>query len=281
VGKHAPDAVEGHAPDGGLPVLWQLPLSHYNEKVRWALDYKRIPHLRRSLLPGVHAVEARRLTGDVSTTPVLTIDGKSTGDSTRIIAAIEQRWPDPTLYPAQPRLRGRALELEEYFDEQVGPHIRRAFYAVLVEHPDLLLPLFTENEQAIQRLLEGFPVMRSRIEARFEITAEAVAHSRTSVVAAIDRLERQIDSTGYLVGGAFTVADLTAAALLYSVARPPEFPYAMIANDDLPEAWREFVDALADRPGGRWIAQMYRDHRGQSAEVTTGAAPAAISSRTL
>jgi hypothetical protein len=26
-----------------LPVLWQLELSHYNEKVRWALDYKRVP----------------------------------------------------------------------------------------------------------------------------------------------------------------------------------------------------------------------------------------------
>jgi hypothetical protein len=32
------------------PVLWQFRLSHYNEKARWALDYKGIPHERRSLL---------------------------------------------------------------------------------------------------------------------------------------------------------------------------------------------------------------------------------------
>ena len=31
-----------------LPVLWQLQVSHYVEKVRWALDYKRVPHIRRS-----------------------------------------------------------------------------------------------------------------------------------------------------------------------------------------------------------------------------------------
>jgi glutathione S-transferase len=37
-----------------LPVLWQLQVSHYVEKVRWALDYKHVPHIRRSLLPGVH-----------------------------------------------------------------------------------------------------------------------------------------------------------------------------------------------------------------------------------
>src|SRR3954452_10947934 len=69
-----------------VPVLWQLELSHYNEKVRWALDYKRVPHIRRSLLPGLHILKAKRLTGDTSTTPVLTLDGRSIGDSTRIIA---------------------------------------------------------------------------------------------------------------------------------------------------------------------------------------------------
>ncbi len=78
----------------GLPVLWQLQISHYNEKVRWALDHKRIDHVRRSLLPGLHILVARRLSGG-STTPVLTLDGRSIGDSTAIIAALEQRWPSP------------------------------------------------------------------------------------------------------------------------------------------------------------------------------------------
>ena len=56
-----------------MPVLWQLQISHYVEKVRWALDYKRVPHIRRTLLPGLHAVKTKRLTGDTSTAPVLTI----------------------------------------------------------------------------------------------------------------------------------------------------------------------------------------------------------------
>jgi hypothetical protein len=29
------------------PLLWHIPLSHYSEKVRWALDYKGIAHRRR------------------------------------------------------------------------------------------------------------------------------------------------------------------------------------------------------------------------------------------
>ena len=28
-------------------MLWHIPLSHFNEKVRWALDFKNIPHQRQ------------------------------------------------------------------------------------------------------------------------------------------------------------------------------------------------------------------------------------------
>ena len=90
-----------------VPVLWQLQVSHYVEKVRWALDYKRIPHIRHSLLPGLHAVTTKRVSGDTSTAPVLTLDGRSIGDSTRIIAAIEERWPQPPLYPEDEAQRRR------------------------------------------------------------------------------------------------------------------------------------------------------------------------------
>jgi glutathione S-transferase len=257
----------------GLPVLWQLQVSHYVEKVRWALDYKRVPHIRRSLLPGVHIREAKRLTGDTSTAPVLTLDERSIGDSTRIIAAIEQRWPQPPLYPDQPAQRRRALELEEFFDEELGPHIRRAFYYELLAHPELLVPLFTHGDPvAAQNLGQALPALCAGIQQRFAITAETAAESRAKTVAAMDRLERELSPSGYLVGDFFTVADLTAAALSYPAARPPEFPYQMVADDDLSDTGRAFRDSLARRPAGRWVAEIYRRHRGRSAEVPTDAA---------
>ena len=33
------------------PVLWHFPISHYNEKARRALDWTRIPHVRKVLGP--------------------------------------------------------------------------------------------------------------------------------------------------------------------------------------------------------------------------------------
>jgi glutathione S-transferase len=251
-----------------VPVLWQLELSHYNEKVRWALDYKRVPHIRRSLLPGLHILKAKRLTGDTSTTPVLTLNGRSIGDSTRIIASIEERWPRPPLYPPDAAQRQRALELEEFFDEELGPHIRRVAYQELLPHPELVVPLFAHGQPFPARALlrAGFRALRVGMRRRFEITAAAAEHSRVKVVAAMDRLEREISPSGFLVGESFTVADLSAAALFYPVARPPEFPYPMIADHDLPESAREFLGSLAQRPGGKWVAAIFHRHRHSSAE---------------
>jgi glutathione S-transferase len=256
-----------------VPVLWQLEISHYNEKVRWALDYKRIPHIRRSLLPGPHTVKAERLTGDTSTTPVLTVDGRSIGDSTRIIASIEERWPQPPLYPPDANQRRRALELEEFFDEELGPHIRRVAYHELLPHPDLVVPLFAHGQPLAARILlrAGFPMLRAGMRQKFEISAETAEDSRAKTVAVMDRLEHEISPSGFLVGESFTVADLTAAALFYPVVLTPEYPYPLIAEHDLPDSWREFFDSLAQRPGGRWVAEIYQRHRYPSATVAAQA----------
>ena len=61
---------------------------------------------------------ARRLAG-VDTSPVLVIDGEGVGDSSAILQAIEQRWPEPALMPPDEAGRRRALELEEWFAAHV------------------------------------------------------------------------------------------------------------------------------------------------------------------
>jgi glutathione S-transferase len=57
--------------------LLQFRHSPYNEKVRWALDLKRVPHTRRSLLPGPHVATVRRLTGRTHTPVLVPDDGPS------------------------------------------------------------------------------------------------------------------------------------------------------------------------------------------------------------
>jgi glutathione S-transferase len=244
------------------PVLWQLQISHYNEKVRWALDYKRIPHVRRSLVPGLHRLKTWQLTRTF-TTPVLTVNGSSIPDSTRILAALEARWPDPPLYPGDPAERRHALELEEFFDEQLGADIRRALYHVLLEHPGLVLPLFENGQTPAARgmLRAVFPVLEVGMRKSMTIYPEQAAASQDKSIAALDRLEAELGGSDYLVGDSFSVADLTAASLLYPLVLPPEYPYPTLAREDLPAEARELLDSLADRPGVLWVAEMYRRHR--------------------
>jgi glutathione S-transferase len=108
----------------GTPVLWQIKISHYNEKARWALDYKSVPHRRRSPLPLFGTLPTAWVLTRGTTFPILRLDGRSIGDSTRIIAALEERFPEPPLYPADRAERDRALALEDFFDEQLAPYVR-------------------------------------------------------------------------------------------------------------------------------------------------------------
>jgi glutathione S-transferase len=249
----------------GVPVLWQFRASHFNEKARWALDWKRIPHERRSLLPGPHAPVVLWLTGQKSV-PVLQIDGETVPDSTRIIAVLERRQPAPALYPADDAARTRALELEEYFDDEIGVHLRRfVFNAALPDAAftaDLMTPGFGPITKAVYRAL--FPLTRMVMRFDMGIDDEAAFRSQARLDAALDRLEREIQPSGYLVGNGFTVADLTAAALLSPLVDPPEYPYAQPPATATVQAIR---DRYSGHPSFAWAREMYRRHRGTSAAL--------------
>jgi glutathione S-transferase len=249
------------------PVLWHLEISHYNEKVRWALDYKGVAHVRRAVTPALQELTARRLRAG-RTVPVLEMDGQAIGDSTNIIEAIERRWPEPALYPADPEERSRALDLEDQFDEQCGHDLRRVLFGDNIAQPEKFLAmLYGADHPRIGLLKAVGPVFCRVVKARFQIRPETVEKSREMVRAAFDEIEAEVGRSGYLVGESFTVADLTAASILAPIVMPPEFPYIHLHPDERTARSRQFRDSLKDRPGFRWVEDMYARHRGTSAEV--------------
>jgi glutathione S-transferase len=248
-----------------LPTLWHFRISHFNEKVRWGLDWKRLPHRRRAVLPGPHIPVIWWHTGQKQV-PVLRLDGTTIVDSTRILAALEIHAPEPPLYPSAPAARTRALALEEYFDEELGPHIRRAFFHEVLQDAPVALATLTVDEPWLTRRLYGlaFPLVRTVMRADMGIDAARSAESRACVEAALDRVAAELQPSGYLVGDRFSVADRTAAALLAPLVRAPEFPYALPPLVPALAAWRA---RLATHPAFEWAEAMYHRHRGVSAEV--------------
>jgi glutathione S-transferase len=247
------------------PTLWQIQVSHYSEKVRWALDHKEIDHVRRTPLPGTHIPIALALTRGASLTfPVLQLDGRTIGDSTAIIAALEERFPRPPLYPEVPEERRRALELEDYFDEQLGPHARLLAFHELIQEPDLFAEVAAKQVPA--PLGKAKPLVGSYARALTSLrwgadSVEAAERARTAIVAALDRLEAELEAGegDYLVGDSFTVADLTAASLFYPVVAPEEGPIS--ADEPRPPAFERFREKLSHRRGFLWVQEMFKRHR--------------------
>ena len=167
------------------PLLWHIPLSHYSEKVRWALDYKGIAHRRRVLGPD-YLIRVWRATGQ-GKLPVLWLDGRAIADSTRIIAALEEHYPEPLLYPRDTATRQRALALEEDLDDTLGPALRAAIVTPLFRHdPDIALRVLTTGMgskayRTLRPLLRIFP---SFYRFRHSISESNLERDRAIVAAA-------------------------------------------------------------------------------------------------
>lgn len=242
--------------------LWHITISPYSEKVRWALDHKAISYRTRAPMPGVHAVIAMWLTrGRHYTFPVIDLGGDRIGDSTAIIAELEKQHDDSPLYPHSPAERQRALSLEEWFDEELGPYVRRFGFHELRNNPEIFAEVGSlVAPGAFRRMGSGGQACaRALIGIRYNAGSNsAAADARAKVIAGFDRLEAELGDKEYLVGETFSVADLTAAALMYPIVRPPE---SYVTIQRMPEPVEQLRSELRQRHGYRWVEEMYRRHR--------------------
>ena len=242
-------------------VLWHIEISHYNEKARWALDYKGIPYELRTPRPGAHRLSALRLTrGKHDRLPVIEIDGERSWDSTAIIAALERYRPEPPLYPADGAQRERALALEDHFDEELGPRVRRLLWHYTLPDADATVDAVLSSAGPVRRglLRATAPVATRMVRRDYDVDQAGADEALQGIRRAMDLVERELDGGDYLVGDSFTVADLAGAALFTPVLAPPGRPWA----PTLVESMVPVREELEARPGGRWVAKMYERHRG-------------------
>jgi glutathione S-transferase len=240
--------------------LIQFRYSPYNEKVRWALDLKRVPHTRRSLLPGPHLPVVKRLTGG-SCTPVLRYDGGVIAGSALILEWLEQRHPQPPLYPAAAADRAEAMRIQSWFDEDITPRIRRPVLDALLQSPGYWAQVFGDGRSRLAKSAYGWivPLARPLICKGNGITGAA------SVADGIEAVEQALEFVasrtrgGYLAGDRFSLADLAAASTLAVVVDPDASP--MSRPRPRSAAFAAFVGRFVAHPGADWVRDIYRRHR--------------------
>lgn len=244
-------------------VLYQFPVSHFCEKVRWILDAKGLPYATRDLLPGMHAIQMRAR-ASASQVPVL-IDGERVvADSSAIALYLDERYPARRLIPEAIDARARVLELEETFDREAGASVRRWVYSEWLATPGAAPRMFYAAYGKLWRAagLASGALFERGLRVRYRMTPEKIRASKAQALACLDRLEALIegDPQRRLVGSTLTLADITAASLLAPLVNPPESPWPADAQPRCAEL-DELRASLRTRPVGQWILARYQHDR--------------------
>ena len=240
-------------------ILYQFPLSHYCEKARWLLDFKKLDYEVHNLFPGPHRLFTRWHTRTDSV-PMLR-DGKDwLGDSTEMAFHLEARYPQFPLLPADPLLRSRTAMLEEMADE-AGEHVRRWVYSEVIDLDatrDAMIGSFVWARPYQELIWAGF---KRGVFKMYRINPVNAQKSLEKLLAAMTLLEEALLANGgrYLVGNSLTLADIAAASLFAPLLSVPGSPWEAITERS--PLFQQVYDDILRRPFGQWILRLYAEER--------------------
>lgn len=166
-------------------------LSPFVRKVLVCLSLKEIDYVIDPMVPFFGNDEFKRIS-PARSVPVFIDSSITIADSTVICEYLEERYPEPALYPASPQARARARWLEEYADSRMSEvFIWRLF-----------------NERVIK------PVVWAK-EADPAVVTHAVEVHAPQV---LDYLEREFSAARPFLYGALGIADITVASFMRNAA---------------------------------------------------------------
>jgi glutathione S-transferase len=207
--------------------LLELYPSPWSERMRWALEWKRVPYTRRSYQPFVEEEELRRTTG-FSTVPVLRADGEVIGDSNAALEWLEERHPTPALLPAD--------------SGTMAPFAR-------------LVAIGRWKAANLQPFADNFA-------SKYGWTPGVEAAAARVLGAFVRDLAETVAGSDYLVGGTFTRADLTVACMLATVVGVPADDLFELDAAFRPMFGLPLGDEPQAAPLRKWRDAIYRRHRG-------------------
>ncbi len=245
-------------------VLITIPISHYCEKARWALDRAGVDYEERAHLQVLHWLAVRRAGGS-RTAPVFVCGDRVFADSSEILAEADRRAPSGRrLYPNDPKGPAEVRALEADFDARLGPKGRLWMYEGLRGHRDIASAHATTGVPAWQRRAFplAYPLVARIIDRYLDVTPAAAAQAESVVRSTFDAVAKRLDDgRPYLCGERFTAADLTFSALAAPVLMPPGYGVPLPQPAELPAPMASLIRELRVHPAGAHALAMYRDER--------------------
>jgi glutathione S-transferase len=199
-------------------VLHQWEASPFCGKVRKVLDHKDIRYTVVNY-NGLLALKAKRLSR-VGKLPVVDFDGERVQDSTDIIAFLEQRVPQPAVFPAEPGQRALACLLEDWADESLY-WFEAALRMTDTDARAKAAALLCAGRPAWERI--PFSVVAGRMYRRKlqmqglgKLPASAI---RERLLKHLTYIEALLADSLWLVGHAKSIADIAVSAQLDEIVR--------------------------------------------------------------
>jgi len=238
--------------------LYQFPISHYCEKVRWALEYKNIEYRKVNLLPGLHANKAKKLTSKPSL-PILVHDKTIMNESSEIISYLDQAFPENSLTPNDQNLKQEAMQWEQFADEELGSDVRRICYHTLLNHPEIITPYFTDNGPWYGKLYMKvtFPKLSQTMRELMKLDDTTVIQINQRLSHAIEKAHTHIKDKEFFVGNSFTRADLAVASLLAPLCKANN--YGIDWPEKFPEPLHSTISEYKDKLD--WVHRIYSQYR--------------------
>jgi glutathione S-transferase len=240
--------------------LLEFPHSHYCEKARWALDFKKVAFERVALLPGFHMRTVRRHAPKTSV-PVLLSVSQAIQGSSEIIDYLDEEYPERQLTPQESESQELCRQLEIELSVKLGEPIRTILYDRLLAYPDYIRFCFTHPLPPSKRFLFRlyYPLLRKLMYQAYVESEQRVAKAKETFFLSLDELAGKIRGKDYFFEGRFSRADLSVCAMLALLVLPPEFPV------DWPEMPDHEIEKLhndyQDHPVCIWVRRIYNLHR--------------------
>jgi glutathione S-transferase len=242
--------------------LVTIPLSHYCERARWALDLAGLDYREEPHVPLFHRLATARAGG--RSVPLLVVGREVIDDSAAIVRWVNQRVPRVALLPSAAGEHQAVIECERYIERELGPHVRRWAYGYLLQQYELLKPCFTRGAPLIERLLAPVTIRLTRplIRRVYRIDPDRARESLRRARVALDEVGRRLTtSRRYLVGSQISVAEITLGALAAPLVFPSRYGGVLPPFEALPAPMRAEVEAARATPAGQFVLRLYEQDR--------------------
>jgi glutathione S-transferase len=253
--------------------LITIPISHYCEKARWALERVGMPYCEERHVQGIHRFAARRAGGGI-TVPVLVTPGGAIGESQEILEWVDARTPaEQRLFPEDPQARRKVDRLCRRFDDELGPKGRRLMYVHMLAQRKLALSFNNEGVPAWEdrAIRYGWPLIVRVIQRVLDIRPGIEIADEAAVWGELDYVaELLADGRPYLCGERFGAADLTFAAMCASVLAPPVYGVPLPQPDVLAPSTATLIQRVREHPAGRYALVLFTKHRRERVLAAAG-----------